>query len=44
MLLVGSLVMSGCKVKSSIPEKTTAGDAYDVVVIAADEVTLLHTG
>lgn len=38
MLLIGSLVMSGCKVKSSIPEKTTAGDAYDVVVIAADEV------
>ena len=35
--MVASLLFVACTVKNTAPSKTTAGNAYDVVVICADE-------
>ena len=37
VVLFTTLLLSGCRVKSNMSDKNTAGEAYDVVVIAADE-------
>lgn len=38
VMTFASLALASCTVKSTIPERTTAGDAYDVVVVANDDV------